>query len=88
MTSKFTKEIHLETPTQPDPKGQPSLWEVSFAIQTREHRRAGTMDSGVARYDLKTGEITHSDFHDHDLHNQVRFAVHRAVAPKQKAKGK
>ncbi len=88
MARLYVKEIRLETPVQPDAHEKPSLWEVSFSLQTRENRRKGTMDSGVVRYDIRTGRIIHSDFHDHDLHGQVRIAVHQRVARKQKEKEK
>ena len=84
MAWKYTKEIRLEKPAQPDPDRHPSLWEVPFVIQTKENRRAATMDSGVVRYDVQDGRVVYSDFHDHDLHNQVRFCVHKTIASKKK----
>lgn len=86
MAWLYVKEIRLERPIQPDPSGEPSLWEVSFSLQTKENRSKGTMDSGTVQYDIRTGRIVHSDFHDHDLHGQVRIAVHRTVTRKQKEK--
>ncbi|HPA44949.1 MAG TPA: hypothetical protein PLZ55_02400 [bacterium] len=80
MGWKYTKEIRLEKPSQPDPKNQPSVWAVSFVIQTKENRGQGTLDSGTVQYDVQKGRIIFSDFHDHDLHNQVRFSIHKAVA--------
>ncbi|MFH1742461.1 MAG: hypothetical protein ABIH23_25940 [bacterium] len=84
MSWKYTKEIRLEKPTQPDPDQEPNLWEVSFVIQTKENRDAATIDSGVVRYDAQESRTVYSDFHDHDLHNQVRFSVHRVLAAKKK----
>ena len=86
MNWKYTKEIRLEKPAQPKPDQQPAIWEVSFVVQTKENRNAATIDSGVVRLDVQESRIVYSDFHDHDLHNQVRFSIHKAIASKKKGK--